>query len=149
VRTSIEVGGATVSVPAGWYDVTDQVDAEDKPYTLTRPDGVGALQFTVGLYRRGKQPQLSSADLLENVEGFGRSQGFSEPFDQTTEDSTLTLAAASFHSRDDFIRVWHVTDGRNLATITYVSEFGAEGSELGDCEEIVRSISFADARIRL
>jgi hypothetical protein len=80
------------------------------------------------------------------VEEFGAKRGLGKPDDLTTEDSELALAAASYHSEGDFIRVWYVSDGWSVGTITYVAALGDEGKELGECEAIVRSIRFEDVR---
>ncbi len=146
---TIQFGGIRLSVPEGWEDTTEEVESAEKPFTLTKRDGVGALQFTIALYRRGPKPEFSSATLLHMVEDFGEKHGLGAPADQATDDGELSLAAATYRNEGEFIRVWYVSDGWNVATVTYVSAVGAEDLEIDECEDIVRSVRFEDSRLKL
>ncbi len=53
------------------------------------------------------------------------------------------MAAGSFLSGGDFVRVWYVSDGLSFARVTYVCEAGRETEELADCEQIIGSLAFA------
>jgi len=132
----------SVVAPPGWDDYTDSAETDDPPFTLARDDGVGALQFSIGLYSRGRVPDPSPTDLWEMVESFGRTRELGAAREAVLESSPLRLAAASFDIGEDFLRVWYVSNGRDFGMITYVCEAGREGLELGECESIVRSIEF-------
>jgi hypothetical protein len=129
-------------VPDDWEDITDTVDVNDPPITLARGDGVGALQFSIALYTDGKQPDPTPEQLLGMVAEFGESRGLGAPGVLATQTVPLRLAAASFKSDGDFLRVWYVSDGLSFALVTYVCESGKESKELATCEQIVRSIAF-------
>ena len=133
----------SVKSPRGWADVTAHVEADDPPFTLERSDGVGALQFSVAIYKRGKKPKPTPRVLLEMVKKFARSRHFSAPSDIVTEAGPPTLAAASFVWGNDFVRVWQVFDGGNFAFVTYLCVAGNEELELPACKRIVRSIRFS------
>src|SRR5947207_14651780 len=107
----IEFGGIRLSVPEGWDDTTEEVESGEKPFTLTKRDGVGGLQFTIALYRRGPRPEFSSATLLRMVEDFGEKHGLGAPADQATEDRELSLAAVTYRNEGEFVRVWDVSEG--------------------------------------
>ena len=47
----IALDSFSVDAPRGWEDVTPSVEADDPPLTFARSDGVGALQFSITLYR--------------------------------------------------------------------------------------------------
>jgi hypothetical protein len=127
----------------GWRDITAEIGVENPPITLARDDGVGALQFTVGLYRAGSKPNPTSADLVSMIHEFGSAHNLGKPIDERVEKSPrLTLAAASFRVRGDFIRTWYLTDGKSFAKITYTCDDDDTKVELGDCEQIVRSLRF-------
>ena len=68
-----------VQVPRGWADITDEVEADDPPYTLAHTDGVGALQFSVALYEGGPVPNPTPVDLRAMVREFGRKRGLGKP----------------------------------------------------------------------
>jgi hypothetical protein len=131
-----------VEVPRGWADITADVEAEDPPYTLAHRDGVGALQFSVALYKSGLDPDPTLADLLGIIKEFGRKRQLGKPAAVVTESGPPRLAAASFAWGENFLRVWQVADGRNFAFVTYTCAADLAGSELAVCERIVRSIVF-------
>src|SRR2546422_11722629 len=111
----------------GWCDVTHEVEATDSPWTLTRPDGVGALQFSAALYRRGPVPAASAAVLHSMLREFARARDLGEPTDIVTVDGELRLAAASFRWQHDFVRVWYLSTGPSFAQVTYTCAWGEQG----------------------
>jgi hypothetical protein len=136
--------GFAVRVPRGWADITDEVEADNPPYTLAHQDGVGALQFSVALYEDGPIPNPTPADLLDMLSQSGRDDWRSEPSAVVTESGPPRLAAGSFAGGDDFQRVWYVSDGRSIAFVTYTCAAADAGPELAACEQIVRSLEFND-----
>jgi hypothetical protein len=140
----VEFDVFAVDVPRGWTDVTGTVKADNPPFTLARGDGVGALQFSIALYKGGPAPDSSPSDLGVMVERFRRESGLGEPAALVTEPGPPLLAAGSFAWGDNFLRVWQVSDGRNFAFITYTCAVGEAGPELPACERIVRSIVFRE-----
>jgi hypothetical protein len=140
----IEFDGIQLTVPDSWYDITDEIETADKPYTLAEPErGVGALQFSPAVYQGGVVPNPSEGDLRNMLLRFRQQRGLGEAFDGSTfAKKPLVGAGMSFHSGEDFIRVWYVSDGRNLALITYVCAWGKQERELALCEEIVKSLRF-------
>ena len=131
-----------VQVPRGWADITDPVEAANPPSTLAHREGVGALQFSVALYKSGPVPDPTPAVLCGMVEEFGRKRGLGEPAATVAEIGPPVLAAGSFAWGEDFLRVWQVSDGRNFAFVTYTCAAGHAGPEVAACERIVRSIEF-------
>src|SRR5262245_42235169 len=115
----VEFDTFAVEAPRDWADVTDIVEADDLPYTLAHRDGVGALQFTIALYESGPVPEPTPAVLAGMVTEFGRKRGLGEPMAVETEPGPPLLAAGSFTWGKDLLRVWHVSDGRNFAFVTY------------------------------
>jgi hypothetical protein len=135
-----------VQAPRGWADITADIEADDPPSTIAHQDGVGALQFSIALYKSGPDPDPTPADLLEMVKEFGRGRRLGEPIDVVSEHGPPRLAAGSFAWDDDFLRVWQVSHGGNFAFVTYTCAAENAGPELGTCEQIVRSITFRSAR---
>lgn len=139
--TRIKFDAFTVRVSPGWADITDSLEIDDPPYTLAHTEGVGALQFSVALYQSGVAPEPTLEALREMVEAFGRKRGLGEPSAVAVEMGPPMLVAGSFAFGEDFLRVWQVSDSRNFAFVTYTAAEVA-GSELDECETIVRSIVF-------
>jgi hypothetical protein len=139
----IEFPGFSIRADQEWEDITHTIGGANKPFTLGRPTaGVGALQFSPGLYRSGPLPSPSPADLLSMAEEFGRSHSLGTPYDRISEEGAVSVAGLSFHSGTDFIRVWFLSDGKNVMLATYVCDWGDQGAELASCERIVKSVDF-------
>ena len=131
-----------VRAPRGWSDVTASLDLQDAPYTVAHQDGVGALQFSIALFTGGKVPNPTSGSLKEMLEEFGRARNYGNPTNVAVENGPLVLAAGTFHPDDKFLRVWYVTDGRNIGFITYTCLTDLVSQELRTCEIIVRGMEF-------
>jgi hypothetical protein len=138
----LDLGPFAVHVPAGWEDITDVVQADAPPYTLARRDGVGALQFSIALYKSGRVPNPTAGELQKMVETFGVERRLGEASEFVTETGPPVLAAGTFKQGGDSVRVWRVSDGRNFALVTYTCAARDVGPELVVCEDIVRSIEF-------
>lgn len=134
----------TVRCADGWCDITDEIEATDVPWTLAKPDGVGAFQFSVATYNRGPIPNPSPQLLLSMLRDFASSHELGEPADIVTEDGELRIAAASFRHGDEFIRAWYASDGRSFAKVTYTCDWGVQQAELPDCERMIRTLRFED-----
>lgn len=140
---SIAWPGITVDVPDAWDDITELVEADDPPWSLADPcDGVGALQFSIGLFREGSDPEVGSDDLAEMLEEFAANRGFEGEFDRVELSGDLSHAAASFADSDDFIRVWYLSDGRNVVLATYVCSWDDRDCEAEERDAVIRSIRF-------
>ena len=85
-------GPFSVVTPPAWLDTTDP----DGPWTLTRNDGVGALQFTVVVYVSGPAPDPSSDQLLEMLLTFAQPHMSGSPYDVALATEPVRSAAASF-----------------------------------------------------
>ena len=90
----------------GWCDITDEVEVADAPWTLAKPDGVGAFQFSIATYKSGRIPDPTPESLLFLLRDFAISHELGEPADIVTEAGELRIAAGSFRQGDSFIRAW-------------------------------------------
>jgi hypothetical protein len=136
----------SVELPPGWGDITADVETDDPPATVARDDGVGALQFSVGLYESGPRPKGDVAELEELLDDFAESRGWTSPRDAIRELSPRPLVGATFRWDTDIARVWYVSEQGNIAFITYTCEASRlEARELAEAELIVRSLTFGGA----
>jgi hypothetical protein len=135
----------SVDLPPGWGDITADVEAEHPPATVARDDGVGALQFSIGLYESGPRPRGDVEELQELLDGFAESHGLTSASDTTRETSPRGLVASSFQPGEDFLRVWYLSERGNFAFVTYTCERSIfEARELREADEIVRSLVFGE-----
>ena len=135
----------TIRCSAGWCDITDEVEAPDPPWTLAKPDGVGAFQFSIATYQSGPIPNPTPQVLLTLLRDFAMSKHLGEPADIVTEEGELRIAAASFRQGQNFLRAWYTSDGRSFAKVTYMCAWGKQSTELPDCESMIRTLRFSDA----
>lgn len=139
----VSFGGVTVTVPATWEDITDELEEDDPPFTLADSGSdSGAMQFTVGMVRSGKQPQVTCAALRSMLLDFGNSQGFGAPADLLTAEFPLRIAQGLFRDEGDAIRVWYLSDGDHVAFVTFVGPWNDRAKPLETCDRIVRSVRF-------
>jgi hypothetical protein len=136
-------GGLTVTAPPPWKDVTHEMGAPAPPFTLADTSvDVGVLQFSVARYVGGQIPDPSAADLLAMAEELGAAHRLGEPFGHRVQGGKMRRATVSYHDGDDFIRVWYVSDGRDIAKVTYVAPWERRDQQTADCDAIVASIGF-------
>jgi hypothetical protein len=143
----ISLGPVQLTVPEDWADITHELEGTDNPYTVADPqDGVGALQLSFGLFQGGKVPDPSEKELRTMVLRFGEERGMGDALDESTfSKGPLAGAGMSFHTGEDFMRVWFVSDGKNFALVTYTCAWDAQEREVSLCEEIVQSLQFQPA----
>lgn len=144
--TVTDFAGISICVKEGWFDITGDLP-EGTPPTLARSaesGGVGALQFSTARYQSGATPHIDIAVLKDLLTDFARRQGWLPPMAMNVHTSGVQRVSADIVSAGDFIRVWYVSDGTNVALVTYVAE--AENPriepELRDAEQMLESIRF-------
>ena len=133
----------TIRCSDGWRDITEEVEAANSPWTLAKPDGVGAFQFSIATYKSGRIPN-PTPQLLSLLRDFASSHELGGPQDIVTEDGNLRIAAASFRHADDFIRAWWASDGLSFAKVTYTCVWNEQRMELPDCKRMIRTLRFED-----
>ncbi len=139
----VAFAGIHLSLRSGWLDVTAELPSGSPP-TLAKATGVGALQFSIARYSSGQRPGFTLARLEGLLAEFGESRSLGVPAAQERDGDKGRFVAASFQNADELVRVWYLTNGTDLALVTYVS--GAVGigmiQELDEAAEIVKSIDF-------
>jgi hypothetical protein len=139
-----KIGGLQITAPADWLDVTDEIEEPDPPFSLARPDGVGAIQFSVAEFRGGKQPGITLDALNKLLTDFAQSRELGRSFDLMCRREPLLTAAMSFDADGRFWRVWYCSDGQSVALVTYNCRRGEQEVELPDCENVVRDLQFTN-----
>jgi hypothetical protein len=133
--------GLDLDVPDGWSDTTQDAGPRAPP-TLTREDGVGALQFSIAVYRSGQRPDATADALAAMLEDFAARKGLLDPIDRVTRASP-PLVGATYRLAEKAVRAWYVSDGLSFALVTYLCGWRDRHTELDEVEEIVRSVRFA------
>lgn len=141
-----QLGPVLLDLVNGWADVTDDVEsANDPPWTLAKQsaEACGSLQFSFALYRGGPIPEMSPEELGQFVREFGETHALGKVSDEVEESAPLRLAAATFSNDEWMVRAWYVSDGPNLAKVTYTAGVADDfAAELAECEQMVRTIGF-------
>lgn len=69
--------------------------------------------------------------------------GLGPATDEHLESGSLRLASATFRDGDWVVRAWYVSDGASFAQVTHtVRAEHPFASELAECEQMVRTITF-------
>ena len=139
----VTLAGVSMTVPEGWTDVSDDLPA-GSPATLAKPDGIGALQFSPAKYRAGALPKIDPHDLEQLLEDFASTRRL--PKRPIRHGRGMhPFVAADFRANGEFLRVWYISNGCDLALVTYVAlepDSPKLGDEMHEADEIVRSLDF-------
>jgi len=135
----LSFGGISIRVPAGWAEMPDS--GVDAPYTLARDDegGVGALQFSLAFYASGKRPSFTQETLLRMAKQRAAQVG-RNIFDESVGPGLV--AAVSCQMEGDFVRIWYLSDGINIAFVSYACGWPNRDRELQLVEAAIRTIKF-------
>jgi hypothetical protein len=141
----LEFSGFHITIDDEWEEITDSLDNKDNPITIARSKkGVGVLQISQAIYRSGPKPLSSLEDLKSMLAEFSVQHGLGEPFDSSLFSDTVFGIGSSFHSGEDFIRAWYLSDGKSFILITYVCNWNKRFEESQLCENIVRSVCLSN-----
>ncbi|MBS2018696.1 MAG: hypothetical protein JST00_37865 [Deltaproteobacteria bacterium] len=102
------------------------------------------LQFSVARYERGVRPEVGVAALQQLLEEFASQQG-RRLFGVTASEGRVRIARGDLPSAAETLRVWYISNGDDVALLTYVAEYGADErvlAELSELDELVASVSF-------
>lgn len=136
------LGNLRIHPSPGWLDVTSEMGDPNTPFTLAKADGVGALQFSIAQYHRGKLPDVTPVDLSELLKSFAGSRDLGDGFDGCATNDAKLICAMSFRWGRNFLRVWYYSNRLDIAQVTYVCEWGLEVRELHECSVIVNHLEF-------
>jgi hypothetical protein len=131
-------------LPDGWVDVTDELPPGSPP-SLAKTHGHGVLQFSVATYSAGKKPGVSSKDLETMLHEFAQDKGLGAPQDMSIQHNGVASVSADFQGQNELIRAWYVSDGVDVALVTYTTQTVDDVKETGELDEansIVDSIKF-------
>jgi hypothetical protein len=144
-ESPIEFEHFSVMAPEEWDDITeDLIEGPDDqpPYSLARADGDGVLQFSLALYRAGKEPNPTVQDLANMLVEATEKYGVGAEHVVHTPNERLLIVRTDFVFEDSSVRMWHVSDRVNFAKVTYVAQEQADPEELNEAETIVLSTTF-------
>ena len=135
----LSFGGISIRVPAGWAEMPDS--GSDAPFTLARDDddGVGALQFSIAFYSSGKRPSFTQESLLRMAKQRATRIG-KNLFDESAGPGLV--GAVSCQMQSEFVRLWYVSDGVNVAFVTYTCAWQNRAKELPVVEAAIPTIQF-------
>jgi len=135
--------GLNLHLPSGWCDITDIEAAEAIP-TLAREDGVGALQFSMLWQLSGAVSVITAADIRGIHDEFIKNKGLErlKAIDLRRAVGGV-ICSGDYKREDDFIRVYHHTDGTHVLISTYLyREILRNEQEVIEADHIVNSIDW-------
>jgi hypothetical protein len=141
----IQIGEVLVDLPSGWFDITEDLPAGG-PITLARERGSGVIQFSFARFQGGRNPHIHERELIEMLDEFASGQGFHGYKCIGSRAGTNCRAQTDFSSDVEFIRLWYVSNGQDVAMISYTTEQpknSAVQEELKDANALVDSVEFA------
>ena len=136
--------GVTLVLRAGWLDITDDLP-EGAPPTLARLDGIGALQLSVARYRSGAEPNIAEQDLRGLLHEFFDRHHLGKPTDVRMSLGGNIIISGDFSREYESGRVWLVSDGRDVALVTYTAQEPQDArirAEISESDGIVASLGF-------
>lgn len=108
---------------------------------MAKRKGVGALQFSQGEFEEPLDERLTASDLLEMVKGIARGADSAIAFDERAEiTGPVALGAVSLAIDGNFVRVWGVSDGREVIIATYTCGWRDREREVDECDRLVQTI---------
>lgn len=138
--TRVDFAGLSLVLPSGWLDISNDLPPNTPP-TLARKDGVGALQFSVGHFDSGAHPYITENELRQLFEEFCISNSIRIAPSMETIEGRSKVGGLN---RADCIGVWYISNGRDVALVTFVvdetEKIRLHDSEISDVNEIVDSI---------
>lgn len=145
MKNAVTFNGLTMVMPEGWVDVTDDLP-DDSPSTLAKPEGVGALQFTLARYQAGASPDIGGDALQKLLTQFADSRSLGTPLHIHEGRGVHPYVAGDFDLQGELVRVWYLSNSKDVVLITYVTqqpESKQADAELLDATAIIESLEFA------
>lgn len=115
----VTFAGLHIALPTDWDDITTELPS-DTPPTLARCNGVGALQFSVAKYVSGPVPDIDATELRGFLTDLGSRRGLSIS-SLSAGVGRNRFVVGTHEAGGELIRVWYVTNARDLALVTYVA----------------------------
>lgn len=141
----VSFAGVSLCLPPGWYDITDDLEAETPPTLARGADGFGALQFTTARYRSGANPSLGTEDLDSLLDSLVSVEPLTSLCKRSVVVGRMGGITQDFSHGQDFVRIYYLTDGNNVVMVTYrceLSDLASASRELSQADAIVASIRF-------
>ena len=85
-------------------------------------------------------------NLREMIFDFSAKRGLGVGSDLVVREEPTLIIGLSHSTRGRFLRVWYISDGRNVALATYNCRMEDVGDEVKECELIVASLRFDPIR---
>ena len=138
-----EFYGLALRPPSDWRDITTDLP-DGSPPTLAKPNGVGAIQFSIARYQGRAAPHVDRVALQNLLENFCARHGF-DCRPQAERHDNIQVVKCHAVMGGEQVAVWYVSDGADVVLATYVSQqAGSEeaNDELREAETVIRSLKF-------
>jgi hypothetical protein len=126
-----------VTLPPSWRDYTDE--SPGGLTTFMRDHGI--LQLSVTLYKRGRIPNPSEADLMSFAQAMAVRQKHPQLVESHGGTCALGKLGTAVFRTDDFPRfqVWFLSNGKDFILATYICDQEPDEAEVAEAQAIVEN----------
>lgn len=139
----LEFYGLALRLPSDWRDITDDLP-DGSPPTLAKPDGVGAIQFSIARHQCGEAPHVDRAALQNLLENFCARHGF-DCHPQAEGHDNIQVVKSHALADGELVAIWYVSNGADVVLATYVSQQAGSDEtddEWKEAEAVIGSLRF-------
>ncbi|WP_395613832.1 hypothetical protein [Allosphingosinicella sp.] len=135
--------GVGLSLQSDWRDITDDLP-EGAPPTLAKPDGVGAIQFSIARHKAGNAPNVDAMRLQALLSDFCTRRDL-ECRPQSECHDNINIVKSHTVVDGELVAVWYASNGSDIILATYISQQAgslATINELNEAEALISSLKF-------
>jgi uncharacterized protein YheU (UPF0270 family) len=109
----LEFCGLALRLPSDWWDITGDLP-DGSPPILAKPDGVGAIQFSIARHQGGEDPHVDRAALHNLLESFCARNGF-DCRPQAEGHDNIQVVKSHAVTDGELVAIWYASNGWNNA----------------------------------
>ena len=139
----LEFYGIALRLPSDWRDITDDLP-DGSPPTLAKPNGLGAIQFSIARHQGGEAAHIDRAALQGLLEDFCARHGF-DCLPQSDDHDNIQVVKSRAIVDAELVAIWFASNGADVVLATYVSQQpGSRDTtdELNEAEAVIGSLRF-------
>lgn len=139
----VQFHGLRFDLPPEWADITGDLP-EGSPPTLSRPFGIGVIQFSTARYSSGAKPEVTLEGLRQLIADLCSRRSLNAGELEETIGPITTVGCVTA-AADELVAAWYLSNGRDIVLVTYTSSASGEPDmveELGQARQLVATIDF-------
>lgn len=141
----VQLSSFSFEVPEEWCDITPEDDPAH-PFTMALDGGVGVIQISLAEWNGGVRPDITENRLRSMFAEYCRAHDLSIDGSAFSSKDVIGIGGSQL-AVDEQFGAWYVSNGVNVALVTYVSQHPSEPgtrAEFEVAEHVVESACFRD-----